>query len=414
MRNFVAVLIIMSVASLGHAGVIGDFEGTDFEGWSGNEGPDAVVSIVNDPNLATRGSQLLSLVHNGGYWRLGWDAPTIPTRLTTFKFDFIMLQADFPSTQWTKVADKISLVSDGVGGGWAEYTWQDAIFSWTDPTNTTDCPSDWGAWDPDAKKTYSMDVSDYDMTDATYFEIYIAVQGGQGPGGGIFYFDNFRLLDEAYDPIPDNGGVGVIGGNTTLECNNAVDNLDTAEVWFGEAPYEITDANLPGYDPDWEVTLNNYKTKLSLIDTIASPGVSTSTAMPALVDGDRYAWVVDGRMSGPVADPNFYQGPLWMFVASTNTPPTADAGPDQYKWLVDPAPSDPNIIITLDGTGTTDDALPSLTYLWTQTAGETVTIDTPNAATSTVTLPPDVASATEDGMSSSCMLMTGSLTIRIL
>lgn len=116
--------------------------------------------------------------------------------------------------------------------------------------------------------------------------------------------------------------------------------------------------------------------------------------MPAIVDGQGYSWKVDGYVDG-IADPNVYLGPIWDFTASTNISPEADAGPDLYLWPVNP---DPNVI-TLDGSNSIDpDSGPeAITYSWTQIDGATVTIDTPDQAITTVTLPPGLASATEDG-----------------
>jgi len=110
-----------------------------------------------------------------------------------------------------------------------------------------------------------------------------------------------------------------------------------------------------------------------------------------------YTWVVDGYIYGPDADPNVYLGPIWTFYATTNAFPTADAGDDQYKWLI---PPDPNVVIILDGTASSDDGpYGSLNFNWTQIAGPTVTIDTPDAETSTVTLTGGLANTTEAGAS---------------
>lgn len=67
--------------------------------------------------------------------------------------------------------------------------------------------------------------------------------------------------------------------------------------------------------------------------------------------------------------------------ASTNTAPTANAGPDQDLTL--PA----GATITLDGTGSTDPEDDTLTYSWSQTAGPTVTLSDVTAAMPTFSAP---------------------------
>jgi len=289
---------------------------------------------------------------------------------------------------------KIALQSDGPSGtdgtDWDEYPPGDtteANWSWRDPSNPDPCPVDWGAWDPDAAKTCTIDISDYDITGATFLTINFPVQANAPHNEGFFYIDNVRIVDVANHPSPENEGLGFIGITDKLEWTNAVHNMSLLEVWFGEGKPSVTDANQPNED--------NYKDKLALIQTIPNPDPNTSIAMPTLVDGKDYTWVVDGYIYGPGADPNVYLGPLWTFLATTNISPTADAGDDQYKWLV---PPDPNVYITLDGSASNDpDSGPSpMTYSWTQIAGPTVTIDTPTAATSTVTLTAGVASNTEE------------------
>ena len=382
--------MIVGVASVGHAGVIGDFEGTSLDGWEpGGQG--GVVTLANSTTAGTvtLGSQSLKVDFTAaGYWVLLWAAPSVPSFLTSLKFDLSMIASEWPDEQWTKVADKIALNSDSPDG-WSEYVASAANWSWRDPSNPEPCPVDWGAYDGDAFKTYTMDISDYDLTGATWFTIAISMQ--QDPGAyGSFYIDNVRFSDVANTPTPENEGLGFVDVTDTLHWNNAVSNMSLLKVWFGEGKPSVTDANQPNED--------NYKDKLALIQTIPNPDPNTSIEMPTIFDGVDYTWVVDGYIYGPDADPNVYLGPLWTFYATTNISPTADAGDDQYKWLV---PPDPNVVITLDGSASNDpDSGPSpMTYSWTQIAGPTVTIDTPDAETSTVTLTGGLANTTEAGAS---------------
>lgn len=192
------------------------------------------------------------------------------------------------------------------------------------------------------------------------------------------------------NPNPADGSIAVIADATTLSWDNAMPNLDSIEVWFGVSP--TVDPN----DPNTILSGSTYKDLLTLIHTETTPGETTSIAMPTLTNGVNYTWVVDGLIEGDV-DPNdqLFGGPFWSFYATDNAPPVADAGEDQYKWLI---PPDPNVVITLDGTGSTDDGKDApLTYNWTQTAGPAATIITPNADTTQVTLTGGLGNNTEAG-----------------
>ncbi len=68
----------------------------------------------------------------------------------------------------------------------------------------------------------------------------------------------------------------------------------------------------------------------------------------------------------------------------TNGTPVANAGPDQEVTA--------NELVTLDGTGSSDPDDDTLTYLWEQTAGTTVTLDDPTAAQPTFFAPADGSS----------------------
>lgn len=78
--------------------------------------------------------------------------------------------------------------------------------------------------------------------------------------------------------------------------------------------------------------------------------------------------------------------PLGAFPAS-DTPPTADAGPDQTGI-------EPFATVTLDGTGSSDPDSDPITYAWTQTAGPTVTLSSSTASKPTFTAPAAIEGAT--------------------
>jgi hypothetical protein len=182
------------------------------------------------------------------------------------------------------------------------------------------------------------------------------------------------------NPSPADDGIAVIDLDTELAWQNALGDLDKVEVWFGETP--VYDE----LDPNSVVTRANYKTILDLEVTIDNPGALSSIPMPPTVKDDQnYTWIVEGFKDVPDGgDPN-YPGVFWTFYATDNAAPIADAGEDQYLWL------DPNtiVVVTLDGSASDDgDPGPAqpMTYLWTQLAGPTVTIDDANDLITTVTI----------------------------
>ncbi|HUV64758.1 MAG TPA: LamG-like jellyroll fold domain-containing protein, partial [Sedimentisphaerales bacterium] len=177
--------------------VIGDFEG-GLDNWTAAWEGSPV--LANATNGVTSGSGSLSLTTTGGYYCLQWNAPTIPASLADQKltFDLTMIASEWPVGLWTKVAERVALNSDGASG-WKEYANATAIDKVTGEATSLD----WGRWwdtAPDVVKTYSVDISDYDLTGATWFQINITVQGGNGTGH--FYFDNVQLVGP---PPPDTG-----------------------------------------------------------------------------------------------------------------------------------------------------------------------------------------------------------------
>lgn len=555
MKRMVLIVAVLGLVSYGYGIVIGDFEG-GLDGWVAGWEGSPVLAASQTAGTVTTGASSLAVTTNGGYWCLQWNAPggMIPASFanTTLKFDLTMVQSEWPASSWTKVADKIAVNSDSPSG-WKEFT--SATAEWRDGSGSA--PLDWGAWSPTAAKTFSVDISSYDVTGATWLQIIITLQGGNG--SGVFYFDNVQLVqpepvsswtrfecedavlvdtavigsdgdcsggryvsvqkaapnwdkngqiqmtvnapragtyhmkigqrsagdNERYDnilvngttfvdqnfsgligwgaaaaiegnngwseqaviedlfasvelygsvdgnwqlwsrwapawdtlrlnkpmtvdlnegkntitiyavwgwtnwdfidvelgyiakdPTPADGGIAIIGQDTVLSWTNAQLDLDKAEVWFGQTP-EPNPA-----DPNTYITSANYKDKLTLIGTVSNPKDKSSIAMPALTPGANYTWVVDGFKGVPQGgDPN-YPGVFWTFLASDNIPPTANAGPDQFKWL-NPA----SVVVTLDGSASTDDGKEGpLTYTWTQTAGPAVTLNSPASAITTVTL----------------------------
>ncbi|HOQ04768.1 MAG TPA: hypothetical protein PKY88_06110 [Anaerohalosphaeraceae bacterium] len=374
MRKCLAALMILGWVSAGYAVMLADFE-TGLDGFVATGSPAPTLSLSTQPGAVTSGSQCLRVYHNGtNFWPLRWVAPSVPTRLGKLQIDITCFAADWPTQPWTRFCEKIALQSNAPGGGWVEYTTTTA--NWTNRLTGGPAPVDWGAWDGDMFRTVTIDISNYNLTGATYFQINLSFNCSTA---GPYYIDAVRFLDEPHNPHPADNGVAVIGYDTELSWENATNSLNWVKVWFG-APVENPN------DPNTILSPDTYKNLLTNIYTETNPGAASSCPMPSLTDGVKYTWVIE-------SDPNTVPLAFWTFTASTNVPPTANAGADQYRWLG----GQPSVVVTLNGSTSTDDGQPGpLSYLWEQTAGPAVTIANPNAAVTTVTLT-ELANTTEEG-----------------
>jgi len=170
--------------------VIGDFE-NDMDNWGPTWEDSVLLGFSTNPATVTSGSRSLRVqLRPGAYWALQWNAPAVP-RLqpgTTLQFDVTMIQSEWTQNNWTQVANNIAINSDGPSG-WKEYS-PIAIDRITGQSTSPD----WGPWNPDALKTYSVDISNYDATGATWFRINISLQQNPVNGAGYFYIDNVQLL----------------------------------------------------------------------------------------------------------------------------------------------------------------------------------------------------------------------------
>lgn len=376
MKKFAVLLMILCMVSISRAEMLADFE-DGLDGFEAINSPAVTLTNPTEPAGAiTSGSHCLKIVTAGSnYWPLRWTPATIPTKLGKLSFDTTMFATDWPTNPWTKFPDKLTVQ---INGGWSEILLDATNWKWRDPANTNPCPADWGAWDGDCAKTCTVDLSSYSMEGATSFAMVISINSGTA---GIFYLDNFHFVDQPSNPSPANGGIAVIGSDTTLSWENSTDSLSQVNVWFGTPP-EPNEA-----DPNTILSGDTYKTLLTKIYTEDNPGAISSCAMPAITDGVTYTWCVDG-------EPNNFPVLFWTFTATTNNPPVATAGADQYIYDYTDLN---NIVITLNGSASDDGLLLPLTYAWTKTAGPAAVINNPNAAVTTVTLTGGLANNTEDG-----------------
>ena len=374
MKNLSVVLMLLCITASSWAVSLADFE-TDLSGFTPTGSPASILERDQKENAVTSGQWCLKVTHKpSNFWPLRWVAPSVPDRLGKLQIDLTCFADDWPTQPWSRFCEKIALQSDAPGGGWVEYSTTTA--NWTNRLTGEEAPVDWGAWDGDMFRTVTIDISNYDLTNATYFQINFSFNcSTEGP----YYIDNIRFLDEPFNPNPVNGGLG--GLSTNLSWNNATDSLDFVRVWFGPTPVENPN------DPNTVLSLDTYKNLLNLVYTEISPGASSiclNENIGTLTEDMEYTWCVE-------SEPNTIPVLFWTFTATPNTAPTADAGADQYLYLN----GNPDIVATLDGSNSSDDGLIApLTYSWEQIAGPEVTIDSPNEAVTTVTLS-DLANTVE-------------------
>ena len=201
MKRWFLILLILGLASISSAVVIGDFEGSSFDGWGPNDWEDNSTSVwgfSSNPTTVTLNQSSLSVMPNGGYWELQYNSGPLTVQPTALTFDLTMIASEWAYTgtdgdMWTQVADKIHIQGGGITG--AEYTGATAIDRITgDPVG-----KDWGNWggtQPDALKTFTLDLTGVNLVGTDWFQINISVQSNLALNGGNFYFDNIQLIPE--------------------------------------------------------------------------------------------------------------------------------------------------------------------------------------------------------------------------
>jgi hypothetical protein len=377
MKRFTVLLIILGMVSISQAEMLADFE-TGLDGFSAQGTPASTLSTSTNPLAVTSGSQCLKVLHGpSNFWPIRWTASTMPTRMRKLRMDVTFVASEWAG-QWSRFNQKINLHFGPVGPAYVE-TPDTTTANWKFRNSTAVCPTEWGSWLGDEQATFTIDLSSFNSNLAGNTEFWINFSMNSS-GACPYYIDQLRWVDEPYNPAPANGGVGVIG--TTLSWGNSTDSLNGINVWFGIPPEPNEN------DPNTILSLDTYKTLLTNIYSKSNPGATSSCPMPSgLIDGTKYTWCVD-------SEPNNFPMPFWTFTATTNNPPVANAGADQYIYNY----ADPNnIVITLNGSATDDGKVSPLTYAWTQTDGPAATINSPSAAITTVTLTGGLANLTEAG-----------------
>jgi len=245
----VCLALMLGLVSTGYGEIlIGNFESADSnDGWvPGWEG--SPVLTKNSTTGVTLDGNSLAVQWNVKYWVLQWNAPSdilaeLPTSLAgyTLKFDLTALPTDFADGSWAKVADKIALNSDSASG-WQE--WENVATA-KDRHTGASTGLDWGIWSGVVSRTYSFVIPEYDLTDATYFQINITAQlsiNGVETGTGKFYLDNVRLIPQT---VVDIKKCTVTAGKTQYADDNDFNNMKDTFTASGNIllPTNIDDIN---------------------------------------------------------------------------------------------------------------------------------------------------------------------------
>jgi len=270
--------------------VIGDWE-QNMDGWTTGWEGSPVFDYNQIPETVTLSEYSLGIYWNKGFWVLKWEAPKVPASLanTTLMFDMTAFGSDFEN--WAEVGEKIALSSDGPSG-WKEY--EDLATAINRNTGESE-GLEFGSWDDIVERTYSLDISDYDLTGATWFNIIISCNTDGGTGK--VYFDNARLVDTrlATNPRPLDYAEDV--RTEPILSWTPGSQADKHNVYFGTDFDDVNDANLPG--------LLYYSENLSY-DTNS---IDIANDIGALSFDTIYYWRVDEVNGLDIAE-----GTIWTFM----------------------------------------------------------------------------------------------------
>ena len=247
--------------------VIGNWESPDSnDGWI-PYGEDSPVFTPGSTKGVTLGDGSLSVTTSGGYWILKWETHSVPDLTdANLRLDVTMIASEWDSN-WTKVGDKIAINSDGLSG-WKEYGPGSSSSDANEAIDRdTGLPTtfEWGSWAGDANKTLIYDISNYNATGATYFQINVSVQNPSN-GAGHFYFDNARIVAPSMIIKKCTVTAGKVQGQDTFFASGTLNSFPADLNDIDEIDVSITSPadDEVGYSEslDFDVVKNKYTYKI--------------------------------------------------------------------------------------------------------------------------------------------------------
>jgi hypothetical protein len=179
--------------------------------------------------------------------------------------------------------------------------------------------------------------------------------------------------------VVTSGGVDSAPDTVNIHVTN-LNQLPVADAGADQTVQEGSPVVLSGsgsYDPDVEPITYQWMQSSGMAVTLtgantANPSFTAPMVGPA---GDSLVFQLT------VTDPHNATGTdsVSIVVTNVNQPPVANAGPDQTV--------NENSLVTLNGTGSHDPDMDTLTFAWTQTGGTAVTLTGANTAAPTFTAP---------------------------
>ena len=194
-RKLIVLALVLGMASVGFAKVIGNWEGTSMDSWSTG----AYTEFSTAAGTVTNGSQSLMIGSNSGYnWTPSWNAPWdgslngglganyIPgPSERIFTMDVTMI-GNGGSTGWGAFAKEVAINSNGAGG------WNQGLaVTWTDRVTGLPTANDFSATTTGFQRTMRVDLNSYNFTGATWFQINLSTNSAFA-----VYVDNAQLTPE--------------------------------------------------------------------------------------------------------------------------------------------------------------------------------------------------------------------------
>lgn len=181
----------------------------------------------------------------------------------------------------------------------------------------------------------------------------------------------------------------VVCENSSANCSDPdtvnihvtnVNQAPVAEAGPDQTVQEGSPVQLDGsasYDPDIETLTYHWQQSGGPPVTLTGLNTATPTFTAPTVGPAGATLAFELRVTDPQGA--YHIDGVAVFISNVNQSPVADAGPDQTK--------NENTVVTLDGGGSVDPDLDTLSYAWTQTGGPVVTLSGVNTVSPTFTAP---------------------------